>query len=44
MWVDMVKMVVNAKPDLETTNIPNNAFRKKVHQMVTGAPYLKKPD
>jgi hypothetical protein len=27
-WVDMMKMIVKAKPDLETTNVPNNKYRK----------------
>jgi hypothetical protein len=43
-WIDMVKMVVTAKPDLETTNIPENSFRKKMHKLVTGAFYEYKPD
>ena len=43
-WVDMVKMIVQAKPELETTNIPQNAFRRKMHAIVTGASYNYKPD
>lgn len=34
-WVDVMKLIVKAKPDLETTNIPDNKFRRKVHKIVT---------
>jgi hypothetical protein len=34
-WVDMMKMIIKANPDLETTNVPKNKFRKKLHYMVT---------
>ena len=35
-WVDMIKMIVEANPDLETTNLPKEVWRQKVHQFVTG--------
>lgn len=35
-WVDMMKMIVNAAPDLETTNKPKQKWRAKVHDFVTG--------
>jgi hypothetical protein len=34
-WVDIMKMIVKAKPDLETTNVPKNKHRKKLHEFVT---------
>ena len=40
----MVKMIVHAKPDLETTNIPQNRLRKKFHAFVTAEFYKYKPD
>jgi len=36
-WVDMMKMIVKATPDLETTSKPKNKIRKKIHDFVTGA-------
>lgn len=35
-WVDMMKMIVKATPDLETTNRPKKGCRKKMHTFVTG--------
>ena len=35
-WVDMMKMIVNATPDIETTTQPKNKFRKQIHSFVTG--------
>lgn len=35
-WVDMMKMIVNAKPDLETTNRPKQKWRAAVHAFMTG--------
>lgn len=34
-WVDIMKMIVKAKPDLETTNVPKNRFLRSVHTIVT---------
>jgi hypothetical protein len=34
-WVDMMKMICSANPDLETTNVPKNKLRKKLHSLVT---------
>jgi hypothetical protein len=34
-WVDVMKMIVKAKPDLETTNEPKNKSLKKLHKFVT---------
>lgn len=36
-------MIVKAKPDLETTNIPSNKFRKKFHEFITGINDRQKP-
>ena len=33
-WVDVMKMIVKAKPDLETTNEPMNKYLKKLHAVV----------
>lgn len=30
-WLDMMKMIVKARPDLETTNIPKNKTLKIFH-------------
>lgn len=30
-WVDMMKMITKANPDIETTVIPKTGCRKKVH-------------
>ena len=38
-WVDIMKMIVKAKPDLETTNVPNNRILKKLHHFVTCTPF-----
>ena len=35
-WVDMMRMIVNTNPDLETTNVPKSKWRKAVHSFVTG--------
>lgn len=35
-WVDMMKMIVNANPDLETTNRPKTKWRSAIHSFVTG--------
>lgn len=32
----MLKMIVKAKPDLETTNVPKNKYRKRMHEFITG--------
>jgi hypothetical protein len=41
----MVKMIQTAKPEIETTNIPENSpFRQRIHALVTGAFYNLKPD
>jgi len=34
-WIDIMKMVIKAKPDLETTFIPKGKFRKMLHSFVT---------
>lgn len=34
-WVDIMKLIVKAKPDLETTNVPKNKFRRKMHAFIT---------
>lgn len=33
-WLDMMKMIVNAKPDLETTSVPKNKYRRYLHYFV----------
>ena len=33
-WIDMMKMIVSAKPDLETIYIPKNKCRKLLHYIV----------
>lgn len=33
-WIDIMKMILKAKPDIETTYIPKNKFRKKLHTFV----------
>jgi hypothetical protein len=35
-WIDIMKMIVSAKPDLETVHVPEAQWRKKVHKFVTG--------
>lgn len=35
-WVDMMKMIVNSNPDLETTNKPKQKWRAKLHSIMTG--------
>ena len=42
-WIDMLKMIIQAKPDMETTTVPVNPFRKKMHRFVTGAFYEIRP-
>jgi len=34
-WLDMMKMITNARPNLETTNVPKNRCLKFVHKIVT---------
>lgn len=34
-WMDMMKMIISAKPDLETTYVPKNRIRKFVHWIAT---------
>jgi hypothetical protein len=34
-WVDMMKMIVKASPDLETTNVPKSSCRQAMHRLVT---------
>ena len=34
-WLDIMKMIIKAKPDLETTNVPKSAIRKKFHAFIT---------
>lgn len=34
-WVDIMKMIIKSKPDLETTNVPTNKWLKKLHYFVT---------
>jgi hypothetical protein len=34
-WVDMMKMIVKACPDLETTNVPVKKWRRSLHHFVT---------
>jgi hypothetical protein len=34
-WIDIMKMIIKSKPDIETTYIPKNKFRKKLHSIVT---------
>ena len=34
-WIDMMKMIINSSPDLETTYIPKGKFRKRLHSIVT---------
>lgn len=36
-WVDMMKMIVKASPDLETTTVPKVAWKRKIHRFVTYA-------
>lgn len=38
-WVDIMKMIVKAKPDLETTNIPKNKFLRILHTIVTSTAF-----
>lgn len=35
-WVDIMKMIVNANPDLETTNRPKSKWRAAIHAFMTG--------
>lgn len=32
-WVDMMGMILDASPDLETTTIPKNKLRKLFHSL-----------
>ena len=36
-WVDMMKMIVEATPDIETVSRPKEGWRKYVHSLVTGS-------
>ena len=38
-WIDMMKMIIKSKPDLEKTYIPTNKFRRKLHRLVTSNPF-----
>jgi len=33
-WVDIQKMIIKAKPDFESSNVPKSKFRKFFHQVV----------
>eukprot|EP00347_Sterkiella_histriomuscorum_P003601 403363663 len=33
-WLDMQRMIINTKPDFETTNIPKQTWRKRIHRLV----------
>jgi len=33
-WVDILKMIISATPDLETTTVPTTPFRQTVHRFV----------
>ena len=33
-WIDIMKMIMKAKPDIETTFIPKNKWRKILHSVV----------
>ena len=35
-WVDMMKMIIKATPDLETTNKPKSKWRLKIYSFITG--------
>jgi Ion transport protein len=37
----MIKMIVEASPDLETTNLPKSQWRQYVHKFVTGTIFPK---
>lgn len=34
-WIDIMKMILKSRPDIETTYIPKNKIRKKLHSFVT---------
>ena len=34
-WIDIMKMIIKANPDIETTYIPKNKIRKYLHSVVT---------
>jgi len=38
-WVDMMKMIVKANPDLETTNVPKQKWRQALHGIITGSSF-----
>ena len=33
-WMDMQRMIIDAQPDFESTNVPNEAWRRKLHGWV----------
>jgi len=33
--MDIQRLILEAKPDYEATNVPKNPFRKKFHDLVT---------
>jgi hypothetical protein len=38
----MMKMIVEANPDLETTNKPKQRWRQLIHEFVTGSNFKHK--
>jgi len=38
-WVDIMRMIVKAKPDLETTNVPKGRFLQILHSIVTSTAF-----
>lgn len=43
-WVEMMKMIVSATPDLETTIIHASPFRRRVYEVVTGIDEQWRPE
>lgn len=34
-WMDIQRLILEAQPDYEATNVPKSPFRKKFHDLVT---------
>lgn len=40
-WKDVQKLILEAEPDYETTNVPKTAFRRWFHDLVSSGNFEK---
>lgn len=40
-WMDIQRLILEAEPDYEATNVPRSPFRKKFHDFVTNPNFDK---